>query len=141
MQDSLPLEYYARHKKIPNKAAKKAIGEQAFLRDIKYENGNYVPKEIAQKYNNLYDIKYDLDAGKYVATRKTATDTNVGTTAKTENRFTSAENAPLTAENGTKSSKTAVNNAENVDVRANITSERYGTEGKKVFDAVKAEPQ
>lgn len=52
-----------------------------------------------------------------------------------------AENAALSAENGTKSSKTAINNTENADLRANIASERYGAEGKKVFDAVKAEPQ
>ena len=44
-------DYYAKHKKAPSKAEKKAIGEKMFWEDVAKGGGNYVPPEIAQRYN------------------------------------------------------------------------------------------
>lgn len=53
-------DYYAKHKKAPSKADKKAIGEKMFWEDVAKGGGNYVPPEIAQRYNAFKGVAEQL---------------------------------------------------------------------------------
>lgn len=53
-------EYYAKNKKAPSKAEKKAIGEKMFWEDVAKGGGTYVPPEIAKRYNAFKGVAEQL---------------------------------------------------------------------------------
>ena len=53
-------DYYAKNKKAPSKADKRAIAEKMFWEDVEKGGGNYIPPEIAQRYNAFKGVSEQL---------------------------------------------------------------------------------